>query len=88
MKYINNVGTYNPMSEQAEAMLPLKAISREKYTHLTGLFVRLLRCKNGCIARYAPIFTPCRRTKILRHLGYIYSCLSPKLFRSIHYFRS
>ncbi len=36
-----------------------KVISCEKYTHLTCLFVHLLRCKNGCIARYTPIFTPC-----------------------------
>ncbi len=26
-----------------------KAISCEKYTHLTGLFVRLLRCSTSCI---------------------------------------
>ena len=36
-----------------------KVITCEKYTHLTCLFVHLLRCKNGCIARYTPIFTPC-----------------------------
>ena len=44
-------------------------ISYEKYTQLTGLFAHLLRCKNSCIAHYASIFTPCRCTKILRHLG-------------------
>gem|GEM_PF-2047001 len=35
-----------------------KAISGEEYTQLASLFVHFLRCKNSCIARYAPIFTP------------------------------
>jgi hypothetical protein len=35
-----------------------KAISGEEYTQIAGLFVHFLRCKNSCIARYAPIFTP------------------------------
>ena len=30
------------------------AIPYEEYTRLAGLFVHLLRCKKGCIARYAP----------------------------------
>ncbi len=43
-----------------QPILP-KAISCEKYTHLTGLFVRLLRCKNVCPSRL-PIPLP-----FLRH---------------------
>ena len=28
-----------------------------------GLFVPFPRCKKGCIARYAPLFTPCSEQK-------------------------
>jgi hypothetical protein len=35
-----------------------EATHGEKYTRLTCLFARLLRCVNRYIARYAPVFTP------------------------------
>lgn len=47
----------------------------KKRCRFAGLFVRLLRCCFGCIARYAPKTAPCRRTKILRN--------SASFFRSI-----
>ncbi len=57
--------------------LSLKAISCEKYTRLTSLFVRLLRCKNGCIARLCAHFYALQTNKNPASFGYIYSWQSP-----------
>jgi hypothetical protein len=42
----------------AQLCLRLWAAHGEKYTRLTCLFARLLRCENRYIARYPPVFTP------------------------------